>query len=167
MSFAIPPGWEEGDLAVYRSTLESRRKAAEGQARTNLEWTIQRIDDGIIRVLAGGPSATPSATATVIVSVEESGDADVDAAAARRIAELDDRLVGTTFEEQTAVDLPIGHAVRIVRSGGRPGSTPSRSIEYIVVLPDGRTLLFSGGAPESDEAFTDLFARIARTLNPA
>ena len=71
LSFAIPPGWEEGDLANYRSTLESGRDRAEGQARANFDWTIQRIDDGIIRSLAGGPSAAASpATATAIVSIE-------------------------------------------------------------------------------------------------
>ena len=83
---------------------------------------------------------------------------------ARRIAELDERLVGMEVEDRSSVELPVGPSVRVVRAGGRPGAIPARSIEYITILPDGRTLLFSGGAPASDEAFADLFARMAQTV---
>ena len=157
-----PDGWTEVPPSVVKSQLEDQLDATSGEVRSAFELAIKEIDSGVVRAVAFSPATPDGFTESVLVTIEE-GDADLDAATARRVARM--RLVAASIEVvETDVELPIGPARRVEAFSQPEGGSPSHVIEYIVLLADGRTFSLSGTGPSTDDSFGDTMDVMAQSL---
>ena len=74
-----------------------------------------------------------------------------------------------TSREQDHVTFGFGEGERIetihpVRSDAPAGSVPARSIDYVILLDDGRTLVIQASGPEAAEGFATLIDNSVSTL---
>jgi len=159
---SYPEGWTEVPTDIVKSQIEGQLESVTGEVRTAFELVIQEIDSGAIRAVAFSPTTSDGFTETLFVTIEE-GDADLDAAAERRIARIT-LLTGTLQVDVTDMGLPIGLARRMEVFSEPQGGSPSHLIEYIVRLGDGRTFTLSGTGPTSDQTFSETMRVIAESL---
>ena len=104
-----------------------------------------------------GPSA--GADANLIVQVD-TGDRSLEAAVAR-LGRLQEGFTDPSSTDERPVALSIGQAVRRVQihpvpSGSTAVGIPSRTVEYIARLDDGRTLWILATGPERATTFEAL-----------
>jgi hypothetical protein len=98
----------------------------------------------------------------------DAGDASLEAAAAR-IGLLTSKVDQPTTVEERPVMLPIGNAIRRVATHAVPPGTsiaaiPSRTVEYIALLADGRTLWIVASGPEASPTFEALIDASVATI---
>jgi hypothetical protein len=148
LTLTLPVGWAKYEMAMYRSLIESFAKTSSPEVQAILETHLKAIDAGAVRMAAGGFVA--GANASYIIEVD-SGDRSLEAAVSR-IRRFEMGASNTTLVEEGPVTLAIGPAVRRVETHTvPPGSAtlgvPSRTVEYIARLDDGRTLWILASAP--------------------
>jgi hypothetical protein len=159
---SYPDEWTEVPPSIVKSELEGQLEGATDEVRSAYELVMEEIDSGVVRSVVISPPTEDGFTETMFVSIEE-GDADLDAAADRRIERMQGLAASIDFD-LLDVDLPIGPARRVEAFSEPQGGSPTHLIEYIVMLPDGRTLTLTGTSPSSDESFADRMAVMAESL---
>jgi hypothetical protein len=153
---ALPEGWREVPMATYRFLVATAAKGAPAPVRAFSLLHLADIDAGRIRLAALGPLGMPQQAATMFVQIDV-GDVSL-AAASSRIKRLMRAIGPPDTEDERPVRLPIGNAIRIVTTQGGgsnapAGTVPSRAIQYVVRLTDGRTLWIDAVAPAEYESF--------------
>lgn len=157
-----PDGWTEVPPSIVQSQLEGQLESMTGELRAGFELVTDEIDRGVIRAVVISPDSTDDFTEAVFVSIEE-GDADLAAAAARRVDRM--RVAAPSIEvSESDVELPIGLARRVEAISQPDGGSPIHLIEYIVLLEDGRTFTLTGTGPNSDGSLTDTMETMAQSL---
>ena len=142
-------------MATYRSLIDSFAKASSPEVQRFFARHVRDIDSGAVKMAAGG--FIGGANGSLIIQVD-SGDRSLDAAVTRL------RKVGMTSTDSTLVDerpvtLPIGKAVRLVETHAVPAGVqgvPSRTVQYIARLADGRTLWILASGPAAAPTFEAL-----------
>ena len=162
LSFLLPTGWKEMTIANFRTIVEASVTGSSQEMKRAIDALVRDIDDGSVRLVAAGTAGFGGWSATMTVQVNK-GDLSL-GAAVTRIQERSDGLVVRTSRDQGAVTLEIGEAVRSVSTyavepSSGTGSVPSRVVEYVVRLADGRTLWVMATAPEAAEGFAELIDR--------
>jgi hypothetical protein len=165
LTLTLPVGWAEYEMATYRSLIDQFAKASSPEEQAILAEHLKAIDAGAVRMAATGFVA--SANASYIIQVD-SGDPSLEAAVTR-IRRFESMATGTTLVDDGPVTLAIGPAVRRVETHAvPPGSTfqgiPSRSVEYIARLDDGRTLWILASAPAVSTTFDPLIDASVMTI---
>jgi hypothetical protein len=155
ITLALPEGWREVPIATYRFLVATAAEGAPVSVRPTLLAHVADIDAGRVRLAALGPPGMPQQAASVTFQVD-SGDASL-AAAMSRIERLALAIAPSDTEDRRAVSLPIGDAIRIVtthnsESIAPAGTWPSRAVQYVIRLHDGRTLWIDAVAPVEYEA---------------
>ena len=157
-----PAGWRDVPLAEVRSSIETSLPNTRGQVTEAFKSVLEEIDRGDVRAVLFSDRTSDGFTESVFVIVE-GADADLNAAAARRLAYVSQ--IATPIQDDVGeVDLPIGPARRVEAFTEPSGGAPSHLIEYVVLLPDGRTLTLSGTGPSTDEEFNDAMKALAESL---
>jgi hypothetical protein len=136
-----------------------------------IQWGNEMARSGSTRLMSLGNVEMPPGTledASVSVFVE-SGDASIEDFTNRQL-KLDQEVFGVDEIDQSTVVLPAGLAVRLAYSvegwGGDTGVTEYSEVDYLFMLPDGRsmTVAVSGSGGLSDvSAFA---AKVIATLRP-
>jgi len=167
----VPPGWAELPVENYRLMIESMASAQPSGfvVQAGLDMHLADIDAGLVRLVLVGPSGAPPWTATMIVQVDPPVDS-LDAAlrrADRRIAALG----GVEPAERRSVTLAAGPGIRRswvppLPSAAPSGAVPAQSIEYIVLLEDGRAVWILASAPASSITFPGVVDGAVMTLRP-
>ena len=157
-----PAGWRDVPLADVRSSIETSLPNTRGDVTEAFTTVLEEIDRGDVRAVLFSDRTSDGFTETVFVIVEDA-DADLDAAAARRLAYVS-QIAVPIQDDVGEVDLPIGPARRVEAFTEPSGGSPSHLIEYVVLLPDGRTLTLSGTGPSTDEGFSDVMKALAESL---
>jgi hypothetical protein len=167
----VPPGWAELPVENYRLMIESMASAQPSGlvVAAGLDMHLADIDAGLVRLVLVGPSGAPPWTATMIVQVDPPVDS-LDAAvrrADRRIAALG----GVQPAERRPVRLAAGTGIRRswvppLPSAAPSGAVPAQSIEYVVLLEDGRAVWILASAPASSITFPGVVDGAVMTLRP-
>ena len=150
----LPEGWAAYPMETYRALIESFAKGLTPEMQASVAEHLKAIDAGAVRIAAGGPIG--GANASLLVEVD-SGDRSLEAAVTRL------RHVGMTTDstlvDERPVTLATGKAVRRVETHAVPAGfsgVPSRTVEYITRLDDGRTLWILGTGPAAAPTFEAL-----------
>ena len=156
LAFTLPEGWRELPIATYRLLVATAAEGASAPIRAASLIHLAAIDAGRVRFAALGPPGLPQQAASMTIQVE-SGDASL-AAATSRITRLIQAIGPPDTEEKRPVRLPVGDAFRIVTTQGSGSSAPvdavpSRAVQYVVWLTDGRTVWVDAVAPVGYAAF--------------
>jgi hypothetical protein len=166
IGFELPAGWRQLSMAEFRAELVRFREPLTGPERATVDQGIEAIDSGRTRIAAVGP--TKGATGSIFLSVDEGVDATLPEAAARLFKEQSPFIEPNGPARATAIFLPIGPAVRLAETheppASAPGGIPSRTVQYVTRLRDGRTIWILGTAPASDDTFEAVMKRVAETL---
>ena len=165
LTLTLPVGWAEYDMAMYRSLIEQFAESSSPEVQALLAVHLKAIDAGAVRMAAGGLVA--GANASYIIQVD-SGDRSLEAAVAR-IRRFEAMATGSTVVDDGPVTLAIGPAVRRVEThavapGEEAGLVPSRTVEYIARLDDGRTLWILASAPGVATTFDALIDASVMTI---
>jgi hypothetical protein len=165
LALELPLGWNEMAIPTFRTIVETSASGSPQEVQVALAALLRDIDDGSVRLVAGGPTGFGQWSGTMTFQVD-AGDASLDAALARIERRTEGLAERASFEEH-AVSLPIGAGIRrgstyAVDPG--VGGVPSQVIEYVVRLVDGRTLWVMATAPEAAEGFDALIDRSAGSL---
>jgi len=166
IGFELPAGWRQLSMAEFRAELVRFREPLTDPERATVDQGIEAIDSGRTRIAAVGP--TKGATGSIFLSVDEGVDATLPEAAARLFKEQSPFIEPNGPTRATAIFLPIGPAVRLAETheppASAPGGIPSRTVQYVTRLKDGRTIWIMGTAPASDDTFEAVMKRVAETL---
>lgn len=163
LRIALPPEWNEMPVAAMRERITSGLPRTTGDLRRGHVAMVDLIDSGRLRFIAMGPSAIRPWQATVSLMVD-TGDASLDAAVVR-FERWYTALATPVTRGEDAIALPLGHARRIEYTLNPTGGATTRSITYVTLLEDGTTLMLMGSSRETDVAFPELIATMARSLS--
>lgn len=157
LAMTLPVGWADYPVSAYRFIIDSAAKSSGPEMKAILETHLKAIDEGAVRMTAGGPIG--GANGNLIIQVDR-GDPSLEAAVAR-VGQFGTVFTNPSSVEERPVTLAIGKAVRRVEThpvapGSGEGAVPARTVEYIARLPDGRTLWILATGPESATSFEAL-----------
>jgi hypothetical protein len=156
----VPPGWAELPVENYRLMIESMASAQPSGfvVQAGLDMHLADIDAGLVRLVLVGPSGAPPWTATMIVQVDPPVDS------------IDAALGGVEPAERRPVTLAAGPGIRRswapLPSAAPSGAVPAQSIEYVVLLEDGRAVWILASAPASSITFPGVVDGAVMTLRP-
>src|SRR6266542_1609713 len=166
IGFELPPRWRQLSMTEFRAELVRFRESLTGPERATVDQGIESIDSGRTRIAAVGPTA--GAAGSIVLSVDEGVDASLPEAAARLFKGQSPFTEPIEPTRATAIFLPIGPAVRLAAThepqASAPGGIPSRTVQYVTRLRDGRTIWIMGTAPASDDTFEAVMQRVAESL---
>jgi hypothetical protein len=163
----LPDDWRAVELAALRASM-----VALARDRPKLEpvadQTIGEIDRREARLSANGSTGAggPQREAALLYVLVEPGDASLDAAVDRHVAE-DTRLYGRLANlERTQVALPAGRAVRVVYDYTLTDFGVNYSASWYLRLADGRTLTlyFTSGQGLDRAGLLEFASRCMETL---
>ena len=164
---SLPVKWATIPLDMYRGLLVSLRDNAPAKQQALYAYHLKELDSGAARLVASGPSGFAPWTGTIVFEVD-SGDATLDAAVAR-VDKLAAAISPASSRDQHHVTFGFGEGERIVTthpvsSDAPAGSVPARSIDYVILLDDGRTLVIQASGPEASEGFATLIDDSVSTI---
>jgi hypothetical protein len=167
LTMTLPVGWAAYPVSTYRFLIESVATTSSPEIKALLAAHLKAIDDGAIRVAAGGPAGS-SANGSLIIQVD-AGDRSLEAAVAR-LGQFGKIFTNASSVEERPVTLAIGNAVRRVEThpvapDSGAGAVPARTIEYIARLEDGRTLWILATGPEAVTTFEALIDASVMTIH--
>jgi hypothetical protein len=167
LTLTLPVGWAEYPMATYRFLVSSFEKTSSPPTQALYTAHLKDIDDGAVRMAAGGSVGVAPVSGTMILQID-SGDPSLEAAAAR-LGVIEAMVGEPTTVEQRSVTLPIGTAIRRVEThavapGTATGAIPARTVEYIAILSDGRTLWILATGPEVATTFEALVDASVSTI---
>jgi hypothetical protein len=153
-------------MADFRAQLVAFGEPMTGPERVIVDEAIESIDSGRTRIAAQGP--TIGATGSIMLSVDEKVDASLPDAGARLFKGQSPFTEPNGMTRATVIFLPIGPALRLVETHDPPASMPrgipSRTVQYVTRVRDGRTISILGTAPATDGTFEDVMKRVAESL---
>jgi hypothetical protein len=168
----VPPGWAKLPVENYRTMIQSMASAQPSGfvVQPGLDAHLADIEAGLVRLVLVGPSGFPPWTATLILQV----DSPVESleAAVRRLDGRTAALGGTGPAERRSVTLAVGNGIRRawvpqLPSGAPSGAVPAQSIEYIVLLEDGRAVWILASGPAASITFPAIIDGAVMTLRPS
>lgn len=162
VKFDHPAGWSDKSVSDVRSMLEQQLSTTTGEVHQAFQTAIDDIDRGVVQAVLLSVPTADGFTESVLVQVEDRSE-DLAAAAARRLDYVT-KLTQPVATSITDAELPFGPAKVVEASTTPRGGSLSHSIEYVVLLADGRTLTLLGTGPSTDEAFDDTMRTIAVSL---
>ena len=167
LTMALPVTWTTLPLDTYRDLMVYLRDSAPASERPLYVYHLKEVDSGATRLVASGPSGFAPWTGTMVFEVD-AGDASLDAAVAR-VDKLTAAISPATSREQHHVTFGFGEGERImtthaVSPDAPAGAVPARSIDYVILLDDGRTLVILASGPEAAEGFATLIDDSVSTL---
>jgi hypothetical protein len=163
----LPVGWASYPMETYRFIIDAVVKTASPEEQAVLAVHLKDIDAGRVRIASGGQIG--GANGTLIIQVD-TGDSSLEAAVAR-FGLLQKSFTDPSTTEERSVILAIGDAVRRVQvhpvpSGSTTAGVPSKTVEYIARLDDGRTLWILATGPAAATTFEALIDASVATLKP-
>ena len=167
LAVTLPETWSEYPIATYRAQIVAILDVAPPAVKAGYTLHLKDIDSGAVRMAAVGPTGLDPVTGSMILQIDD-GDASLEAAAAR-IRRITSTVDQPTTVEERPVTLPIGDAIRRVETHAVPPGTsiaaiPSRTVEYIAHLADGRTLWILASGPEASKTFEALIDASVATI---
>jgi hypothetical protein len=172
LTMNVPPGWAKLPVENYRTMIQSMASAQPSGfvVQPGLDAHLADIEAGLVRLVLVGPSGFPPWTATLILQVDPPVDS-LDAAV-RRVAGRTAALGGIGPAERRPVTLAAGEGVRRawvppMPSGAPSGAVPAQSIEYIVLLEDGRAVWILASGPAASITFPAIIDGAVMTLRPS
>jgi len=168
LTLRLPTGWAAVPVSTLRTVAEAYAKASSvpEQGRRAYTEVIDRIDAGQVRLYAIGPSGFGPWQSTMIGEVIDGAslESQIEVVRVRQAS-----VASPTSTERSEVDLPIGHAVRVMKTadppvGVGPGAVPARSIDYFVALDDGRILWLNSTGPVASTTFEAMIDEAIATL---
>lgn len=154
----LPVGWYVVSVATFRTQVQTMMAQATGPTREVMQAGLADIDSGAVRLVSAGPTGFVVWTGSLFIQVNPR-DPSLDAAVAR-VVKRSAIVVQPTNVEQHQVSLAIGVGIRHTEILGVPedveGGVASHVIDYLVQLPDGRTLWVSATGPRDATGFDAL-----------
>jgi hypothetical protein len=164
LSLQLPPGWRSIAVTDTRKLVVQMMAVMTDPAlKRAFEWQLAELDSGVVRLAGRGISTPSCASASILLEIRPRA-ASVDDAVEAWQAHLAEAGLPPVTEASEPVDLSIGHAVRRTLTTNPPGGIPSRSIEYVVLLGDGRVAILIGVAPAIDAGFPALVDATAQSM---
>jgi hypothetical protein len=131
--------------------------------RRAFEWQLADIDSGATRAFGNGTSTPSCYTASIALIIQPKARSVDEAVAAWRAHShtpgLNQVLVATE-----PVNLLIGQAAKLTLELHPPEGIPSRTIEYVVLLPDHRVAILGATSPATDMDFPALVDASAQSM---
>lgn len=155
LRMTLPEGWAEYPMDTYRLLIDSFAKASSPEVQAFYARHLKDVDSGAVKLAAGG--FIGGAVGSLIIQVD-SGDRSLDAAVTR-LRDLGMTPTDSTLVDERSATLRIGKAVRLVETHAVPAGVqgvPSRTVQYIARLDDGRTLWILASGPAAAPAFEAL-----------
>jgi hypothetical protein len=168
LAMTLPETWSDYPMVTYRSLIVSILEVAPPAVKAGYTLHLKDIDSGAVRMAAVGPTGLGPVTGSMILQID-AGDPSLEAAVTR-IGLLTSKVDQPTTVEERPVTLAIGNAIRRVETHAVPPGTsiaaiPSRTVEYIALLADGRTLWILANGPEASLTFEALVDASVATIN--
>jgi hypothetical protein len=168
LAMTLPVGWAAYPVATYRLIVDSVAKTSSPEIQAILEAHLKAIDDGAVRIAAGGPVGIGTPHGTLIIQVD-AGDASLEAAV-NRLGQFGTMFTNPSSVEERPMTLTIGKAVRRVEThpvapDSGAGAVPARTVEYIARLTDGHTLWILATGPETATTFEALIDASVMTID--
>lgn len=168
LQMGLPSDWLASDATQTSDPGAFASMAPELQKY--MEWSNMMGSTGKTRLSANGKLETPlgSLDSGYVSVYVESGDQSL-SAFADRVAQLN-KGFGATSVDRTTVVVPPGPAARLALSGQFDDpSTKYSEVDYLFILPDGRSLTVAIGGTGSaavSSAVSDFASRVIATLSP-
>jgi hypothetical protein len=164
LSLQLPPGWRSVPVAAYRRlVVELMPNLHDPGLKRAFEAQLRDIDSGAIRATGAGTSSPSCYTASLGLMIQPEAN-NVDEAIAAWKAHLAESGLPYTEVASEPVTLPIGAAVRLTIMVDVSEGIPSRTVSYVVLLPDHRVAVLGGTAPASDSDFPALVDAAAQSM---
>jgi hypothetical protein len=164
LSVQLPPGWRSIPVATFRRLVVDLMGSLHDPALKRVfESELRDFDSGAIRATGAGTSSPSCYTASLAVMIQPEA-RNIDEALAAWKSHLADSGLPYVQVASDPVNLAIGEGVRLTIMVDVAEGIPSRTIYYVVLLPDHRVAVFGGTAPASDPDFPALVDAAAQSM---
>lgn len=155
----LPDDWVVIGRTAYEESLELfLEQIGDPAVHRSIEWELANVTNGQLRDVAVHPTGP-----VITLAVKPSAGTLEQAVAARRADIEENSVPHAVISEAPTTDLFLP-AYRTEIQTDLEGGVPSRTIEYLVVLEDGRVVVLNGTAQIANEGFPNLMLEVARTL---
>ena len=168
LSINLPPQWRTQPIPELRSGIEQQAAASSGVIHDISVRLLADIDAGEVRLFASGPSGFENWQASLFIEVTDAPSVEAQIAAIKaRWAKVGK----PTSSDRRTVTLRMGSMERLSQTADPPvGVTgpafPSRTLDYVTELDDGRILWVTSTGPETSAIFANLIDFAVATLGP-
>ncbi len=128
-----PAGWHQVSVDDLQAQLARDLPRTTGQLHDSWAYLVGEIDAGHVVKVFFSPPTEDGFTESLMVMVEDAGDASVEAAA-ERLLSVDALFNHDDTVLQTVFDLPFGRTLRMDRTASPTGGSPTRLIAYLFKL---------------------------------